>query len=156
MIFVKQVRQNLKFSKGGVDIRVCEAFCAAIFSKNAQTFWFFGIVGGMCASSRYQSFRIQLNFLPAKLLASGSLIRWHKLRWKGTEEEKGIKKVNIEMFFQTKMPHLCYSWISKCKISQNCRPAPREGIFSFVQITLVSIFSCVSWHFKRDLSAGFW
>ena len=51
--------------KGGVNKRVCEALCATTFSKNASTFRFFGIVGEMCASSRYQSFRTQLNLLTA-------------------------------------------------------------------------------------------
>ena len=113
-------------------------------AKKAQILRSFAIVGGMCASSRYQSFRTQLNLLPAKLLAPGFLIRWHKFIWKGTREEKGIKKVNIEIFFRTKLPLLCYSWISKCKISRNCRPAHWEGLFSFFQVILVSIFSCIA------------
>ena len=114
------------------------------FFKKFSNFLSFGFVGGICASSRYQSFRTQLNLLPAKLLAPGFLIRWHKFIWKGTREEKGIKKVNIEIFFRTKLPLLCYSWISKCKISRNCRPAHWEGIFSFFQVILVSIFSCIA------------
>jgi len=54
-----------------VDIRVCEAFCVAIFSKNAQTPRFFDIVGGMCASVRSQSFKTRLNLLPTKILLTG-------------------------------------------------------------------------------------
>ena len=49
--------ESFRALKGGVDIRVCEAFCISIFSKNDKTFSFFGILGGMCASSRYKSFR---------------------------------------------------------------------------------------------------
>ena len=44
----------------------CEAFLPVIIFKNDQTFWFFDIVGGMCASLIYQSFKIQINLLPSK------------------------------------------------------------------------------------------
>ena len=65
-----------------MDIRVCEAFWAVSFSKNAQTFWFFDIVGGMC-SVRWQSFKTQLNHLPAKIFLSGIFwsFSWHMKIW---------------------------------------------------------------------------
>ena len=69
--------------KGDVDIRDCEAFLAVIFFKNAQTFWFFDIVGGMCASLRCQSFKAQLRLLPGLLLQPTLIlsISWHMRTW---------------------------------------------------------------------------
>ena len=69
--------------QGWVDVRVCEGFCDAIFSKNAQTVWFFDIVGGMCASLWFQSFKTQLHLLPTKILLTGIFwsVRWHMRIW---------------------------------------------------------------------------
>ena len=61
----------------------CEAFWPVIIFKNAQTFWFFDIVGGMCASLICQSFKTQLNLLPSKFLlpSSFSSSSWHMRIW---------------------------------------------------------------------------
>ena len=60
-----------------------DIFCDAIFSKSAQTFWFFDIVGGMCASLWCQSFKTQLHLLPTKILLTGLFwsVRWHMRIW---------------------------------------------------------------------------
>ena len=60
-----------------------EALWPVIIFKNAQTFWFFDIVGGMCASLICQSFKTQLDLLPSKFLlpSSFSSSSWHMRIW---------------------------------------------------------------------------
>ena len=53
------------------------------FFKNAQTFLYFGIAGGMCASSLCHSFKNQLNLFPAKLILPSFFwsFSWHMRIW---------------------------------------------------------------------------
>ena len=44
-LYIGTQLNEIYWHKWGLDIRVCEAFCVAIFSIIAQTFWFFWYFG---------------------------------------------------------------------------------------------------------------
>jgi len=70
---------------------------------------------------KYQSFKTQLKFRPANLLAP-NFLEDHK-------NSHGSKKNVRGMFYWTKFTYLCYSGISMYKVSWNCRPTPNFGPF---------------------------
>ena len=83
------------WKKGDVDIMDCEAFWAVIFFKNAQTFWFFDIVGGMCAFLKCQSFRTQLKLLSVKFLLPSCL--------ESTQNNNYYQISEMEVFYWAKV-----------------------------------------------------
>ena len=58
-------------TQSGRGYKGLQSLSGCHFYQKRSNILIFYIVGGMCASSRCQSFKIQLNFLPANLIATG-------------------------------------------------------------------------------------